>query len=112
MRLYRAFFDREPELGGARFWLTEARAGRSIDNIARFFASSPEFQNTYGPVDDAQFLLIVYANVLDRGFDQEGYVWWLDQMTNGGMERQRVVLLFANSPEFIGLYPYLPERVT
>ena len=109
LRLYRAFFDREPELAGARFWLEEARAGRTIDDIAQFFAISSEFQATYGAVDDAEFLLIVYANVLDRGFDQEGYDWWLDQMTTGGMARERVVLLFANSPEFIGLYPYLPN---
>lgn len=109
LRLYRAFFDREPELDGARFWLETARNGRAIDDIARFFATSPEFNATYGQVDDPEFLEIIYANVLDRAFDQAGFDWWLDQMTNESMPRERVVLLFSDSPEFIGLYPYLPD---
>ncbi len=109
LRLYRAFFDREPDIGGAKFWLAEARAGRTVDNMGRFFASSDEFVATYGPLDDEAFMTVVYRNVMDRAPDQAGFEFWIGQLNaDPPMERHRVMLLFAFSPEFIGKFPYAP----
>ena len=109
LRLYRAFFNREPDIDGAKYWLNQARNGRTVDNMGRFFATSDEFNTTYGPLNDAQFMTVVYRNVLNRGPDPAGFDFWIEQMNaTPPMERHRVVLLFAFSPEFIGNYPYTP----
>ncbi len=105
LRLYQAFFTREPDLGGAKFWLGQRQTGRSVESMAAFFAESPEFRSRYGAPDNSTYLTIVYRNVLGRGPDAGGHAWWLDRM-NRGMSRAKVVLMIANEPEFIGLHPY------
>lgn len=108
LRLYRAFFDREPDLGGAKFWLQAFRDGWTLDRIATFFSTSDEFVRTYGQLDDDGFIDVIYANVLDRSPDIGGRAFWLDQLRDG-MQRSRLVLLFSDSPEFIGTHPYAPS---
>lgn len=109
LRLYRAFFDREPELGGAKFWLQALRDGWTLDAIAGYFSTSDEFVRTYGQLDDDRFIEVIYANVLDRAPDTGGRAFWRDQLQQG-MLRSRMVLLFSDSPEFIGNHPYAPTR--
>ncbi len=107
LRLYRAFFNREPEFGGAQYWLEERRRGVSLDTVANSFVASEEFQLTYGNTTDEEFLGIVYTNVLGRSFDQVGFDYWLGQM-NSGLSRGSVVRWVASGNEFIDLYPYAP----
>lgn len=109
LRLYRAFFDREPEIGGAKFWLQSFRDGWTLDRIAAHFAVSDEFTRTYGRLDDNRFIEVIYANVLDRTPDAGGRAFWRQQLAEG-MTRSRLVLLFSDSPEFIGNHPYAPTR--
>lgn len=107
LRLYRAFFGREPDVSGAKYWLAEARRGRPIQDTAEFFSISPEFVETYGDLDDEGFLTVLYRNVMDRAPDGPGMTYWLAQLALG-TRRSRVVLLFADSPEFKAKYPYAP----
>ncbi len=44
-KLYRAFFDREPDKGGYDGWLRELKNGKSRDEVLRGFIGSPEFNN-------------------------------------------------------------------
>nr|MCR4648795.1 DUF4214 domain-containing protein [Lachnospiraceae bacterium] len=44
-KLYRAFFDREPDKGGYEGWLRELKNGKSRDYVLRGFIGSPEFDN-------------------------------------------------------------------
>lgn len=104
-RLYRAFFNREPEFDGAKYWLEQRRAGVEMVAIAAVFADSDEFRLTYGETNDAEFLRIVYSNVLGREFDQGGYDYWLGQLSSG-MSRAELVMYFAVSDEFSTAYPY------
>ncbi len=108
MRLYRAFFDREPDAEGASYWMNVANHGSSLDTIAWSFAASDEFINTYGAeLSNAQFVTIVYQNVLDREPDIEGLGYWLERMA-AGLTRSGVVRWFTANPEFINSYPYEP----
>lgn len=109
LRLYRAFFDREPEVGGAKYWLEQRRAGVSFDQITGFFASSPEFNATYGQVSDEVFLEIIYINALGREYDQGGFDYWLNRIQNEGLARHLVVRFIAGSPEFVSQYGYWPK---
>lgn len=106
LRLYRAVFDREPDISGSRYWIGVRDSGSTLDSIAWLFANSQEFQNTYGTaVSNSAFLDLVYANVLDRQPDAAGKAYWTDAM-NRGLSRGSVVRWFAAGREFINEYPY------
>jgi serralysin len=98
-RLYGAAFDREPDAIGLGFWLKQIDAGQSLASAAQFFAISDEFQQRYGTLDDAGFLVQLYANVLDRAYDQAGYNFWLAAL-NTGVSRGQILSDFSESAEF------------
>ncbi len=106
-RLYEAFFDREPEPGGAQFWVNAFDQCWTLQHITAHFAVSDEFVTTYGPdVTDEEFIDIIYANVLDRTPDAGGRAFWAGQLTSGSKTRAEVMLDFSWSPEFSESLPY------
>jgi len=98
-RLYRAYFLREPDLDGFRYWLDRYRAGQSLTSIADAFSRSREFQGTYGSVSDRSFVDLVYRNVLERSPDLAGFQYWLSTLL-GGATRGQVMISFSDSAEF------------
>ena len=98
-RLYRATFDREPDIGGLSDWVRGMDAGMSLRSIAAGFVDSEEFRSRYPQAADSEaFLNLLYLNVLDRQPDSEGKAYWLDEMTRG-MPREMVLAGFSESPE-------------
>jgi hypothetical protein len=71
-----------------------------LPSIADGFLLSPEFQQKYGALDNANFVTQLYANVLDRAPDAAGLHGWLDAMDNG-TTREAVLVGFAESNENI-----------
>ncbi|NND02612.1 MAG: DUF4214 domain-containing protein [Acidimicrobiia bacterium] len=108
LRLYWAFFNRNPDLNGAKYWLGIARDGAGLDLIATQFAISREFQTTYGDTDNKRFLEIVYQNVLGRPADPGGFRYWLGLLDRGEISRGGTVRWVAAADEFIGRHRY-PE---
>lgn len=104
LRLYRAFFDREPDVGGARYWL-DVREDFNLTQIAQFFTGSEEYDNNYAGTGDREFLTRVYRNVLGRNYDQAGFDYWLG-ILGSGTTRGEVVRWVAASEEFKTKYPY------
>lgn len=110
LRLYRAFFDREPDVDGAKYWIAQYNAGATFDEIAWVFANGAEFQARYGDTGNHRFLTIVYTNVLGRTYDQAGFNYWLDQLETGALTRSGVVRWIAASPEFRVRRPQAPAE--
>lgn len=106
LRLYRAFFRRDAEIDGANYWLERHAKEATIGSIAYNFAASTEFLNTYGSVDNREFLEIVYFNVLDREADPDGFAYWLDKLETGALNRGEVVRWIAANDEFIDKHRY------
>jgi hypothetical protein len=100
VRLYRAFFLRLPDQAGLGYWVGQARAGVPLESIAGSFAQSVEFRNRYGAVSNAQFVGLVYGNVLGRAADPGGASYWTG-LLDGGMARGQVMVGFSESPEFV-----------
>ena len=100
LRLYWAFFDREPDVDGARYWVTQSNQCASLRVIADSFAVSAEFAATYGALDDAGLVDLVYANVLDRTPDDAGRAYWLGELGARRLDRPGLVLYFSLSAEF------------
>jgi hypothetical protein len=117
-RLYSAALDRAPDLTGMEGWeniynssIPAAARAQGVYvglaqttvnglSIAGGFTNSPEFHNTYGSLDDAGFISLLYNNVLDRAPSDGEVNAWLANMHNGET-REMVLVGFAESPENI-----------
>lgn len=99
-RLYKAAFDRQPDLQGLAFWIDALEAGANlVQDAAQGFVTSPEFQRLYGSQPtDAQFVAQLYRNVLDREAEGAGYQFWLDSLSQG-ISRAQVLTEFSESVE-------------
>ncbi len=106
LRLYWAFFNREPDLGGARYWLSMYDHGASLDAIADAFAGSSEFRARYGALSNVAYVEVIYKNVLNRPRDGGGFQYWLGLLESGRLSRGGVVRWVAAAPEFVATHPY------
>ncbi len=108
LRLYPAFLNREPDVGGAKYWIARTRAGATYDDVALAFAQSEEFRLHFGAtLSNEAYLTLVYNSTLGRAPDPQGLSFWLAKMSEG-LTRPGVVRWFAASAEFINNYPYAP----
>lgn len=98
-RLYQAAFDRTPDQGGLGYWIERLDSGMTLSEVAGGFVTSHEFQNRYGINPSADdFLQLLYQNVLDRSYDQEGFDYWVGKI-NSGYSREDVLVGFSESNE-------------
>jgi serralysin len=97
-RLYQAAFNRAPDPGGLGFWLAQLDKGADLTGVARAFVESPEFQTTYGKLDNTGFVKQVYANVLHRLPDDGGLKFYVDGLNRGATQAE-VLRDFSESPE-------------
>ncbi|MEM7521065.1 MAG: DUF4214 domain-containing protein [Pseudomonadota bacterium] len=101
-RLYQASFARTPDTEGLKFWLDVLDEGAlSLLDIASLFLTSDEFSETYGENDslsDPRYLDLLYANVLGRLPDAEGYAFWQAQQENN-LSRADMLVYFSESAE-------------
>jgi len=102
-RIYLAYFLRIPDTGGLEFWINEKLAGKSVSDISDSFAASTEFQNTYGSLNNADFVNLVYTNLFNRAADSGGFSYWKGQLDNGIDSRGTVMASFSESQENITL---------
>jgi len=100
VRLYLAYFDRAPDYGGLMYWMEVFRAGASLADISEAFAQSGEFMQRYGPKTNAEFVQLVYRNVLGRQPDPAGYAYWLAELDAKRHTRGGVMTAFSESGEY------------
>lgn len=124
LRLYNAFFGREPDVAGVKYWIAVSRGqidGKTYGTlpIAGFFAQGTEFKNTYADApNNSVFLERVYLNILGRQGEAGGVAYWTDILNgtnNSGKNptrqvgsRAEVVYYVAINTEFVNRKPYLP----
>ncbi len=99
-RLYNAYFDRDPDSSGMAYWLGQRAAGTSLESMSQTFAASPEFAAKYGNLSNADFVNLVYTEVIGRQADAEGFNYWLG-LLNSGMSRGTMMIGFSEAPEYI-----------
>ncbi len=102
VRLYTAYFRRIPDYGGLMYWFNtmypSSGGGAGLADVSQAFAQSAEFVGTYGALDNAGFVALVYQNVLGRDAEPAGFAYWLD-MLNRGMTRGQMMIGFSESIE-------------
>lgn len=100
-RLYSATLDRLPDKAGHFYWsdMLQGQAA-SLAQVAGGFTNSREFKLTYGDTSQADFVTLLYANVLNRAPDNGGLSYWVSALDAGTMTRPEVVVGFSESVEF------------
>jgi len=102
VRCYLAVMRRSPDFGGWINWQDAMLAGWSQTMVVDAFVEAPEFTLLYGELTDAQYVTLVYQNVLGRDPDPAGFDNWLGQLQSGDLTRAEMMMGFILSPEYIG----------
>jgi alpha-tubulin suppressor-like RCC1 family protein len=100
VRLYFAAYLRVPDSDGLAFWLARRRAGLALTDIANVFATAPEFIQRYGTPGNADFVTLVYRNVLGREPDADGLAYWTGELAAGRLSRGGLLVGFSESAEY------------
>ena len=100
IKLYVGVLGRDPDFSGWSNWFTALRSGTTQTGVLNSFLASREFQNTYGSLSNADFVTLVYRNVLNRVPDPGGFANWVGQLNGGQSTRSEVMAAFLTGPEF------------
>jgi len=99
-RIYKAAFDRTPDLTGLGYWIKNMDSGSSLESVANSFINSAEFKMLYGTNPSHEsFVTQVYNNVLHRAIDQAGFTYWVDTLSRGLNSQATVLAHFSECTE-------------
>lgn len=99
-RIYQAAFNRVPDANGLQTWIDFMYAGHSLEQVSWGFTNSDEFKSLYGVgVSSAQFVTRLYANVLHRAPDGQGFASWVSALDSGAWTREQLLIGFSESQE-------------
>jgi hypothetical protein len=107
-RLFKAYFLRDADVDGQDYWLWVHFNGANFSAISNAFTLSTEFQVMYGPLSDADFVRMIYRNVLRREADPAGLDYWYRTIVGRYASRGGVMLGFSESAEFKALTGITP----
>ncbi|MCO8171019.1 DUF4214 domain-containing protein [Pseudomonas sp. 21LCFQ02] len=97
-RLYKAAFDRQPDMGGLKYWINDLDKGITLQQVAKGFIDSAEFKALTPATDNKSIINSFYQHVLHRDADEGGFKYWEDAMA-GGMTASEVLVSFSESAE-------------
>jgi hypothetical protein len=82
------------------YWTHALESGATLPQLAAGFIASNEFQQRYDSVHtSADFISLLYQNVLDRAPDAQGLAYWVGALDHAGTPRADVLAFFSESPE-------------
>lgn len=104
MRLYENLLDRQAEYEGAQYWANLVEQGIDMGSIANAFLLSAEF-NALNPqtLSNAEFVELMYDNMLGRASEEEGLAWWTN-LLDAGQVRADVAVWIAESEESVAVH--------
>ncbi len=101
-RIYRAAFDRTPDLAGLGYWIERLDGDATLQGVADGFVHSQEFIDLYGSApSNADIVMRLYKNILHREPDQAGYEYWLNILDTKQAPLNYVLGFFSDSKENI-----------
>jgi len=100
VRLYFAFFNRAPDAAGLRYWLTICLAGVGLETVEAAFASSGEFWDRVGVLDDEAFVCRLFNDMYGVAPAEDALLFYVGELQKGVCERSLMVSRFAASPDF------------
>jgi hypothetical protein len=99
--LYKAAFNRTPDVGGLGYWINQMDKGMSYIDVAKNFVNSIEFKDAFGGPDPTVNTLVtkLYNNVLSREPDIGGLTFWQEKLSSGVWTTASVLGYFSTSVE-------------
>jgi hypothetical protein len=99
--LYKAAFNRTPDVGGLGYWINKMDTGMSYSDVANNFVNSAEFKAAFGGANPTVNTLVtkLYSNVLNRTPDAGGLAFWQNKLSNEGWTTADVLGFFSTSGE-------------
>jgi hypothetical protein len=99
-RLYKATFDRQPDLVGLGFQIAAVEtSGLTLLQLAQNFAASTEYQQKYGNTTNTQFVTQLYLNALHRSPDDAGLTFHVSYLDQNKISRAQLLYNFSESTE-------------
>lgn len=90
---------RVPDKDGLGYWIAQMDDGMALGKVASNFADSAEFKSLFGAAPtNAQFVDLLYNNVLHRKGDQAGIDFWINSL-GAGTRRDDMLASFSESAE-------------
>ena len=99
-RLYLATFGRFPDYEGLNYYTGQREEARPLHEIATEFTGSREFELRYGQLDNAQFVELIFTNVLGNPSQADVRNYWVAEIEAGRMTRGQVLVDLAESGAF------------
>jgi len=98
--LYKAAFNRTPDVGGLGYWISKMDGGMSYSDVSKNFVTSTEFKTAFCGSNPSVNTLVtkLYNNVLNRTPDAGGLAFWQDKL-NTGWSTADVLGFFSTSGE-------------
>lgn len=110
-RLYLAALGRVPDPSGLSYWTRRHAAGTPLVGLADQLVASAEFTRRFGHPTDAQFIDLLYRNVLGRSADPSGTDYWPRRLASGAVTRPGLVVQFSESSENVAKTRAVVESV-
>jgi hypothetical protein len=99
-RLYFATFGRYPDYEGLNYYTGQREEARPLHEIASEFVGSREFALRYGELDNAQFVELLFNNILGHASQADVRDYWVGEISAGRMTRGQVLVDLAESGAF------------
>lgn len=100
--VYLGYYGRAADMAGLNYWIEQAKAGMSIQTIAKHFAESEETQYWYPwlttidavptAIQADEFVTKIYDQALWRKPDQAGLDYWSGQLETGKITADQIIL--------------------
>ena len=101
-RIYQAVLLRDPDEAGFTAFTNSIQAGvLTVEEITAEFVASEEFQITYGDLDNAAFVELLFTNVLPGNMDIAGQAAFTEALNIGTLTREVMVAEFVEAFEFV-----------
>jgi hypothetical protein len=97
--IYMATLGYAPDYEGLHYWENniDTLPQWTPTTVAQSFFDQPLVQAVYPPEQDfGPFIDALYRNLFGRGADQQGYEYWLQQLENGQIARQHMIIAMIN----------------
>lgn len=101
--LYQTIFERNPDFAGLKFWHDALDTRASLTQVAASFLASEEFSTQTGPQSTADFVAMLYYDILGRNADASGVEFWTAQIDEQHASRADVLLGVLQSNEAVQL---------
>jgi len=97
-KLYVAYFGRPADPAGLQYWTNLlGTEGMTLDDVARSFAASAEYRDTYANLDNRAVVTAVYENLFGRPAEAAGVDYWSDLLQAGHIKIDDMVTDIAEA---------------